>query len=80
MNRTKPRDDHEYIKNEMWLSKCKAGPHFPTFGLNMERYSVSLRIQSKCGKKGTRITPNTGSFCAVNSLKLFEKCFFVCSS
>ena len=24
--------------------------HFPTFGLNTERYYVSLRIQSKCGK------------------------------
>ena len=25
-------------------------PHFPAFGLNTERYSLSLRIQSKCGK------------------------------
>ena len=25
------------------------GPHFPTFGLNTERYGVSLRIQSECG-------------------------------
>ena len=25
-------------------------PHFPSFGLNTERYEVSLRIQSKCGK------------------------------
>ena len=25
-------------------------PHFPAFGLNTERYGVSLRIQSKCGK------------------------------
>ena len=35
------------------------GPHFPPFGLNMETYSVSPRIQSKCGKMRTRITPNT---------------------
>ena len=27
-----------------------SGPYFATFALNMERYSVSLRIQSKCGK------------------------------
>ena len=24
-----------------------SGPHFPVFGLNTERYSVSLRIQSE---------------------------------
>ena len=40
-------------------------PHFPVFGLNTERYEVSLRIQSKCGKMETRITPNTDPFCAV---------------
>ena len=26
-----------------------SGPYFPVFGLNTERYSVSLRIQSECG-------------------------------
>ena len=31
-----------------------SGPYFPTFGLNTERYEVSLRIQSKCGKIQTR--------------------------
>ena len=30
-----------------------------------ERYEISLRIQSECGKIGTRITPNTDSFHAV---------------
>ena len=25
-----------------------SGPHFPAFGLNTERYGVSLRIQSEC--------------------------------
>ena len=39
-----------------------SGPYFPAFGLNMERYSVSLRIQSACGKIRTRITPNTDPF------------------
>ena len=31
-----------------------SGPYFPTFWLNTDRYEVSLRIQSKCGKKRTR--------------------------
>ena len=31
-----------------------SGPYFPTFGMNMERYFVSLRIQSKFGKTRTR--------------------------
>ena len=43
-----------------------SGPHFPAFGLNKERYSVSLRIQSECGKMQTRITPNTDTFYAVS--------------
>ena len=34
------------------------GPYFPAFGLNKETYSVSLRIQSLCGKIQTRKTPN----------------------
>ena len=42
-----------------------SGSHFPTFRLNMERYSVSLHTQSKCGKMRTRITPNTDTFYAV---------------
>ena len=36
--------------------------YFPTFGLNMERHSVCLRIQSEYGKMRTRITPNTDTF------------------
>ena len=31
-----------------------SGPYFPAFGLNTERYEVSLRIQSECGKIRTR--------------------------
>ena len=42
-----------------------SGPYFPAFGLNTESYSVSLRIQSECGKMRTRITPNTDTFYAV---------------
>ena len=37
-------------------------PHFPAFALNEQRYFVSLRIQSECGKMRTRITADT--FCA----------------
>ena len=45
-----------------------SGPHFPAFGLNMERYAVSHRIQTECGKMWTRIIPNTDTFHAVMSL------------
>ena len=47
---------------------------FPAFRLNTERYSVSLRIQSKCGKIQTRINPNMDTFYAVIDLvvKLFS--------
>ena len=31
-----------------------SGPHFPTFGLNTERYEIFLRIQSDYGKIRTR--------------------------
>ena len=37
-------------------------PYFPTFGLNTERYSVSLRIHSTYGKIQIRKTPNTNTF------------------
>ena len=52
-----------------------SGPYFPTFGLNTERYSLSLRIQSKCGKTRSRITPNMNSFYAVKitQSKMVEK-------
>ena len=42
-----------------------SGPYFPTFRLNMEKYFVSLRIQSECGKIRTSETPNTDTFHAV---------------
>ena len=43
-----------------------SGPDFPAFGLNTERYGVSLSIQSECEKMRTRITPNTITFHAVS--------------
>ena len=42
-----------------------SGPSFPTFGQNMGRYSVSLRIHLECGKTWTRITSNADTFYAV---------------
>ena len=42
-----------------------SGPNFSAFGLNTERYSVSLCIQSECGKMWTRTTPNTNTFYGV---------------
>ena len=51
------------------LQLCKKCPYlellwsvFPAFRLNTERYSVSLRIQSKCGNLQIRITPNRDTF------------------
>ena len=49
-----------------------SGPYFPAFGLNTERYGVSLRIQSECGKIQTRITPNANTFYAVFSSSTSE--------
>ena len=46
-----------YIKSVRILNY--SGPYFPAFGLNMERYGVSLLIQSECEKVRTRINPNT---------------------
>ena len=42
-----------------------SGPYIPAFGLNTERYGVSLCIQSECGKIQTGKTPNTDTFHAV---------------
>ena len=39
-----------------------SGSHFLTFGLNTERYRVSLRIQFEWGKMRARITLTTGTF------------------
>ena len=43
-----------------------SGLYFPAFRLNMEKYGVSLHIQSECGKIWNRITPNTDTFHAVS--------------
>ena len=45
-----------------------SGPHFPAFGLNTGRYSVSLCVQSECTKTGSRATPDTDTVYAVNNI------------
>ena len=50
--------------------------YFPIFGLNTERHGISLRIQSKCGKIRTRITPNTDTFYAVMETYTNESMMF----
>ena len=42
-----------------------SGRYSPASGLNMEKYGVSLRIQSECGIIRTRKSPNTDTFHAV---------------
>ena len=37
-------------------------PHFPAFGLNTERFFVSLRIQSKCGKTRENADQNNSEY------------------
>ena len=46
-----------------------SGTYFPAFGLNTERYEVSLCIQSKCGKTLTRKTSNMDTFHTVLAFK-----------
>ena len=48
-----------------------SGPYFPSFGLNMERYRVSLHIQSECKKIRTRNTRNTDIFSPSDSYSWF---------
>ena len=58
-----------------------SGPYFPAFGLNTERYSVSLFIQYECGKMRTRKTPNTETFYEVtvcaNMYSFYSYCFYI---
>ena len=51
------------------------GPYTPAFGLNEERYGVSLRIQSECRKIRTKNTPYLDPFHAVvimNVLRVYN--------
>ena len=42
-----------------------SSPYFHVFGLNLEIYKVSIRIQTKCVKIRSRITPTTDTFYTV---------------
>ena len=53
------------MKFREYSCETRSYSHFPTFGLNTERYSGSLRIQSECRKMQNRIPPNTDTFYAV---------------
>ena len=60
------------LQKTIFVTLCKKCPYSKLFrsvffhiGLNTERYGLSLRIQSKCWKMGTRITPNMDFFYAV---------------
>ena len=62
-----PPYHHHWVKSVRIRSfTC---PYFPAFGLNTERFGVSLCIQCECGKIRTRKTPNTGTFHAVHALE-----------
>ena len=53
--------------------KCPdSGKYFPAFGLNTDRYVVSLRIQSECGKILTGKTPNKDTFHFPNDIRLMK--------
>ena len=59
---------HVYQNKHYAKSICirsYSGPYSPVFGLNTKKYRVSLRIQPKCGKMRTKITPNTDTFYAM---------------
>ena len=62
--------------NTPWkVSKYGAfsGLYIPAFGLNKERYSVSLRIQSECGKIRTKKNSVFGRFSRSESFHLCKK-------
>ena len=51
------------------------GPHFPAFGLNMDRYYVSLRIQSECGKNSEYRHFLSSEGCALSKCCTFSNHF-----
>ena len=50
-----------------------SGPHFLAFGLNTERYGVSLHIKSEFGEIRNRITPNRDTFHVVYTRLIFNE-------
>ena len=68
MNRSKKKSGRNHCIKSVRI-RSYSGPHFCAFRLNTDRYGVSVRIHSECGKMWTRITPYTDTFLAVNVLK-----------
>ena len=70
MDRHKERVEELYChwvkSSRMWSD---SSPHFPAFGLNTERYFVTLHIESECEKIQTRVTQNTEFFGVVSESK-----------
>ena len=58
------------------VSKCRVfpGPYFPVFGLNAERYLVSLRIQSECGKIQNQKKLRIWTFCTQCTVFKIKRC------
>ena len=59
---SKPWKSRHYHCMKRALIQIYSGTYFPAFGLNMDKYSISLYIRSECGKIRTWITPNTDTF------------------
>ena len=55
------------------MSKCGvfSGPYFPAFGLNAERYEVSLVFSPNAGKYGPEKTPYLDTFHAVKGKVIY---------
>ena len=45
-----------------------SGPYFPAFGLNTDRYEVSLRVQSICGRYRPEKTLYLDTFHVVSAM------------
>ena len=66
-----------YVKN--LRIRNFSDPYCPPFGLNTERYSVSLSIQAEYGKIRTRKTPNTDTFISmITSNSMLYFILFLC--
>ena len=60
------------MKSVRTWSYCS--PYFPAFGLNTDRYSVAVIIQTECGNIWIRITPNTDTFYSVTFMYALNAC------
>ena len=56
----KPCKEQRCVKNVR--TRSYSGPYFPPFGLNTEKYGLSLRIQSECPENTDQINSEYGHF------------------